>query len=402
MGASKDSGDFSWLHCLVVDDSQFITEYTRALLLEELQVASVYCARTADEALDIVRHHRVHVALCDLNMEGVDGFELIRMLKDAQFAGHVGIISSMPVKVIKSSEQLTQLHDLNLLGSILKPVSADALRALLSNIQRNPKRQLDDTSPLRFYEFVRALEQQEFEVYYQPKVGPDRRLIAVEALVRMHSASRGLVPPVRFIPQMEKTPLINSLSSWVLMTVVNDWASWKESGVDLAVAVNVSPKDLTNLEFPDDVYRELSAVGMPCSRLSIEVTESALDADDLTTLEVLNRLAIRGIQLSMDDFGAGQTSFERLHKLPFQELKIDKAFVLNAKSNERDRAALESALVMARRVGMSVTLEGVESAELYDMAINMNCDALQGFFIAKPMSKGELLEWLEHWHCINL
>lgn len=396
--------EFSRLHCLVIDDSTAITSYTRALLQDELGVRTVFCANTAEQALEIVRDNFVDVALCDLNMEGIDGFELIRLLKENRFRGHVGIVSSMSVKVIKSTEQLTQLHDLKLLGSISKPVTAAALRKLFDRL--NEDKAPDSTQTihqLKTYELVRGLEQGQFELYYQPKVSASSRdVIGVEALSRFNSPRLGLVMPDQFIPKMEETPLIGELTHYVLKQALADWRDWKQDGEDIRISINVSPKDLVDLHFTEKVADAMKDAGMPGSALTLEIIESELPTDELTTLEVLNRLSIRGIRLSLDDFGAGNTSFERLHNLPFQELKVDKSFVMNAKQNERDRAALESAVVMAKRVGMTVVLEGLESAELYDMGLNIACDDLQGYYVARPMPKSELLDWIRNWRSLAI
>lgn len=248
--------DFSWMCCLVIDDSRSVSDYLATVLRDSLQVKEVHVAYSANEALEIIdQQDCIHVVLCDLNMDEVDGLEMIRLLKEKRYRGYFGIISSMAAKVINSAEQLAKIHDINLLGSIAKPITEEALCNLLSKVGNKQKRTESTTQgPLKIYELIRGIEKEQFEVFYQPKINTEsRKVIGVEALTRLNHPRLGVVFPDRFIDAMEKTSLIGSLTEYVLKKSLQNWQEWNELGYSLSIAINISPKELSSLDFPDYV-----------------------------------------------------------------------------------------------------------------------------------------------------
>lgn len=398
----KPNYDFSWMRCLVIDDSHSVSDYLAAILRDSLQLKEVFVANNANDALDIIEHNSgIHVVLCDLNMDQVDGLEMIRLLKEKRFRGYFGIISSMAAKVINSAEQLAKAHDVNLLGSVPKPISEDAIIKLLSSIGDKPKKHNESKQiqvPLKIYELIRGIEKEQFEVFYQPKINVvDRTVYGVEALSRLNHPRLGLVFPDRFIGAMERTSLINELTRYILEKSIGHWKQWQSKGHLINLAVNISPKELSNLDFPEFVLGLLKDNQMPTEYLTLEVTESALDMKHPDSLEVLNRLSMNGIQLSIDDFGTGHSSLERLRIYPFDELKVDKSFMLHAKENDNDRAIVESSVMLAKRLGLRVVFEGVENSELYHMSDHLGGDIIQGFYMSRPIPESELLDWIDGW-----
>lgn len=136
---------------------------------------------------------------------------------------------------------------------------------------------------------------------------------------------------------------------------------------------------------------------MPPELLTLEITESALDMDIANTLEVLNRLSMRGIRLSIDDFGTGHSSLERLRVFPFDELKVDKSFMLSAKDSDSDRSIVESSVILAKRLGLRVVFEGIENSDLYRMSDHLGGDVIQGYYMSKPIPHRALLRWIHNW-----
>lgn len=396
----KPTYDFSWMRCLVIDDSHSVSDYLAALLRESLQLKEVFVAYNATEALDIIEENSgIHVVLCDLNMEHVDGLEMIRLLKEKHFRGYFGIISSMAAKVINSAEQLARAHGINLLGSLAKPISEDAIIKLLGSIGNKPHRQSESIEgPLKIYELIRGIEKEQFEVYYQPKIGClDRSVFGVEALTRLNHPRLGLIFPDRFIDAMERTSLINELTKYVLEKSLEHWSHWQSRGHMLNLAINISPKEMCNLDFPDYVLNLLKEHSVPPEYLTLEITESALDLNEADSLEVLNRLSMHNVRLSIDDFGTGHSSLERLRIYPFDELKVDKSFMLNAKENDNDRAIVESSVMLAKRLGLKVVFEGIETSELYNMSDHLGGDLIQGYYMSRPMPHDQLLQWIDEW-----
>jgi EAL domain-containing protein (putative c-di-GMP-specific phosphodiesterase class I)/ActR/RegA family two-component response regulator len=393
--------DFSWMSCLVIDDSHSVSDYLAKILTDSLKLKEVHVAYNANDALAIMDEKDcIHVVLCDLNMEEVDGLEMIRLLKEKRYRGYFGIVSSMSAKVINSAEQLAKVHNVNLLGSIAKPITEEALIKLLSGVG-NKDKQPESTAqgPLKIYELIRGIEKDQFEVFYQPKIDTgSRRVVGVEALTRLNHPRLGVVYPDRFIDAMEKTSLISTLTQYVLKKSIQNWVEWSELGYQLNIAVNISPKELSSLDFPDFVCDLLDEYKMPPELLTLEITESALDLDLANALEVLNRLSMRGIHLSIDDFGTGHSSLERIRVFPFDELKVDKSFMLNAQKSDNDRSIVESSVILAKRLGLRVVFEGVENADLYKMSDHLGGDMIQGYYMSKPLPNRALLRWIHNWN----
>ena len=154
---------------------------------------------------------------------------------------------------------------------------------------------------------------------------------------------------------------------------------------------------LSRINFPEQVVAEAMSVGVPIDRLMLEITESRLMQDMAVSLDVLSRLCLKRIRLSIDDFGTAYSNLEKLQMLPFAELKIDRAFVHDAANNASVRAILESSAALGKRLGMQIVAEGVETREEWECAATADCDLIQGFFVARPMPGDELIGWMQHW-----
>jgi EAL domain-containing protein (putative c-di-GMP-specific phosphodiesterase class I) len=172
---------------------------------------------------------------------------------------------------------------------------------------------------------------------------------------------------------------------------------WQDAGLHLCVAVNVSMDNLISLEFPDFVAQAVRQAGVPPTSLLLEVTESRLMKDPLAALDILTRLRLKHISLSIDDFGTGHSSLAQLRDIPFDELKVDRGFVHGAGRDPSLRALFEASLGMARQLGMKTVAEGVEDREDWDFLRLAGCDTAQGYFIARPMPGEELPCWIDDW-----
>jgi EAL domain-containing protein (putative c-di-GMP-specific phosphodiesterase class I) len=266
-----------------------------------------------------------------------------------------------------------------------------AKRQHLGVARYRPSDELHDSATLTLVaELGAAIEHNELVVHYQPK-GSVRagRVIAVEALVRWQHPTRGLLYPDTFLPLAEQTELIEDLTRWVLRTAAAALPTLDPSG-SLAVAVNVSARNLTRREFADDVLDILAQADVEPRRIVVEITETALLADPAAAARALNRLHDAGVRISIDDFGAGQTSLGYLATLPINELKIDKAFVMSMGSDGRNAAIVHSVIELAHSLGFTVTAEGVETQQTLAELTAFSCDTVQGYLLARPASSDEL------------
>ncbi len=245
-------------------------------------------------------------------------------------------------------------------------------------------------------ELRQALDANQLLLHYQPKVDlRTRTVIGAEALLRWPHPRRGLVPPLDFIPLAEQTGLMRPLTRWVLERAVAETKAFVRDGRALPVAVNVSARNLYDTEIIDDVAHALLTHAVPAQRLQVEVTESAVMADAGRAAAVLGGLTRRGVGVSIDDFGVGNSSLRLLRRLPVGELKIDQSFVSGMVGNGgEDTAIVRSTTDLGHNLGLTVVAEGVEDQWTLDALAGLGCDQAQGFYIARPMAAGDLVRWL--------
>ncbi len=244
-------------------------------------------------------------------------------------------------------------------------------------------------------ELTVALQCDQLEVYYQPKVDlRTRRVRQAEALVRWVHPSRGVVSPDEFISLAEQAGLIGQLTQLVLAKVVRQIRRWSSVGIELIVSVNVSALDLGEDGFADRVLELLRENGVHPSRLILEMTESNVVRDVNLTREVMQRLQGVGVHFSIDDFGTGYSSLAQLRSLPLHELKIDKSFVLNLTASADDVLIVRSTIDLAHNMGLVVCAEGIESEAAAALLVTLNCDIGQGFRFSRPVPADAFLDWL--------
>jgi EAL domain-containing protein (putative c-di-GMP-specific phosphodiesterase class I) len=257
----------------------------------------------------------------------------------------------------------------------------------------------DQHSPMRLAmvaELRRAIEHNELALYFQPKVSlADGRVTCVEALVRWQHPRYGLVGPDDFVPIAEQTGLIRPLAYWVVDAALRQCNRWRQEGLDLAVAVNLSMRNLHDPEVADTIRQLLLRWGIPPARLVIEITESSLMADAARAMEVLGRLRSMGVGIAIDDFGTGYSSLAYLKRLPVDELKIDKSFVAHMARDDNDAAIVRSTISLAHDLGLSVVAEGIEDEETLNRLTALGCDVGQGYFVSRPQPTAVLAQWFE-------
>ncbi|MFB0489045.1 diguanylate cyclase (GGDEF)-like protein [Methylobacterium sp. OAE515] len=239
----------------------------------------------------------------------------------------------------------------------------------------------------------RAIVVQEFELHYQPLVDArSGRITAAEALVRWRHPERGLVPPADFIPLAEETGLIGPLGQWVLRTACTQAARWPSH---IRVAVNLSPAQFRDLRLAETVKAALTASGLAANRLELEITEGVLLADEERTLATLTRLRAAGVSISMDDFGTGYSSLSYLRRFPFDKIKVDRSFVRQLPGDPESAAIVRAIITMGACLGMTITVEGVETAEQFAFTAASGCDQVQGYHVSRPLPEAEFLSFVD-------
>jgi diguanylate cyclase (GGDEF)-like protein len=247
-------------------------------------------------------------------------------------------------------------------------------------------------------ELRQALGEGQLRLYLQPKLALDSgKVVGAETLVRWQHPQRGLVPPMEFIPFAEQTGFIRTITMWVFEEAARHWRSLSAEGMKLSLSVNLSTRDLLDPELPQKFDALLAKHRVPAEAFCLEITESAIMDDPQRAQGTLERLSALGFRLSIDDFGTGYSSLAYLKRLPVDELKIDKSFVLSMEADVDDAKIVRSTIDLAHNLGLSVVAEGVENATVWNMLRELRCDQAQGFHMGRPMAAADFLQWSVGW-----
>lgn len=241
-----------------------------------------------------------------------------------------------------------------------------------------------------------AIHSGQLTLHYQPKIDHQScRVIGLEALARWDHPEKGLLAPDSFIPLAEEAGLIGEVTQWVLKHAIGQLALLHAKGYWLTMGVNLSARNLHDLELPATISMLLASNGVAPEYLTLEITESAVMFNPADALAILRKLDRMGITLAIDDFGTGYSSLAHLRQLPVDEVKIDKSFVIDMEQNENDAVIVRSIIDLAHNLGLKVVAEGVDTKDAWDTLTVLGCDHSQGYYMSKPLPAGELLKWLE-------
>lgn len=391
---------------LLLDDELFQLNLL-TLQLANLGLGEVTCCIRAYDALAALEKDvaAFDLVFCDLQMPELDGVEFVRHLARLAYCGNLVLVSGEDERILRTAESLARAHHLNVLGILHKPVTPESLKKILA---KNPPRttRAANAPALRIFgvdELRRAIAGGELVNYYQPKVELATGAVAgAECLVRWRHPEHGMVFPDQFIGVAEEYGLIDALTHAVLAAAVTQVRAWRDAGLPWRMAVNISMDNLAHVDFYDQVLAEIRQAGIAPADLILEVTESRLMNDPLASLDILTRLRLKRISLSIDDFGTGHSSLAQLRDIPFDEFKIDRSFVHGASDNDTLRAIFDASHHVARQLGMKTVAEGVEDREDWEFLRTCGCDMAQGYFIARPMPADELAGWLAGWEMRRL
>jgi len=237
----------------------------------------------------------------------------------------------------------------------------------------------------------KALQENEFVVYYQPKVDMvNGNIIGMEALARWIHPVQGLIPPCDFISVAEETGQIIPLAKQLLQQVLTDLARWQQAGIALPVSVNVSARQFADMEFCNRIMKMINDANIPPSLLELEVTEQVFLGDIDTACERLMQLHKYGLSIALDDFGTGYSSFGYLRQLPIDTLKIDRSFICNIETDKAEIAIIRAIISMCSEMRLNVVVEGIETLQQSDALLSLGCNIAQGFYYHRPMPVDEL------------
>ncbi len=259
--------------------------------------------------------------------------------------------------------------------------------------------ELDPYSPRRLAlmgELSSAIDNDNLLLYFQPQVDIENNsVIGVEALARWKHHEHGFIPPDEFIPLAEKTGLTRKLTRWVLDKALEECAFLLSQGMEISVSVNLSSQNLHEPNFETRVKSLLAKHKVPPNFLMLELTETAVMLDPNHAQEVLTKLHEDGIRISIDDFGTGYSSLSYIKRLPLDEVKIDKSFIMDMVNDKDDSVIVDTTLHMSHNLGLRVVAEGVENEDTLNALREIGCDIAQGYYLTRPLSASDLLAWLK-------
>ncbi len=381
---------------LVIDDESDM----RDLVGDVAGNAGFHCDRLAafDEAV-LVSEGGYDVIVLDLMMPDTDGIEVIRALAEAEVMSTLILVSGVDPRMLQTARRVADTRGLRVGGALSKPFRPKELEHMLQEVleqgvaaHSHGRRKMPEFGVA---ELQTALQRREFVVHYQPQVClGNGSWCGVEALARWQHPEYGLLFPDAFIHLVETSSLAAPFTFEILHRALKDCTVMgSRAGYTGGISVNVPARALSDVAFADGVFEALAAESFPPERLTLELTETDIPEREETLLDILVRLRMRGVNLSVDDFGTGHSGFERLQNTPFNELKIDMIFVRDKESDETSHAIVQSAIDLGHRLDMKVVAEGVETEFMLQRLKRDGCDVVQGYHVSRP---GDL-EKLETW-----
>ncbi|MGM0414748.1 MAG: putative bifunctional diguanylate cyclase/phosphodiesterase [Bacillota bacterium] len=245
-------------------------------------------------------------------------------------------------------------------------------------------------------ELKQAIKNEEFELFYQPLFDLENdKITTLEALIRWKKPDGSYVSPVDFIPFAEETGLITEIGSWVFKEACRQKREWLEKGLNsFSISINISAKELDAANFYDNLVKQLNNNNLDCSKMEIEITESDVMNNLNKNIKILEKLRSLGIKVSLDDFGTGYSSLNYLRKMPIDNIKIDRSFINNISTNQKERKILSSIIELSKIIGLDVTVEGIENKEQLQFIKDKKCDRAQGYLLARPAPAAEIENFL--------
>ncbi len=250
----------------------------------------------------------------------------------------------------------------------------------------------------------KALELDQFELHYQPKIDcKDNKIYGVEALIRWRKSKEVVISPNIFIPVAEKTGLIIPIGNWVLKTACEQVKKWEMINItDICISVNVSAIQIKADDFVKTVVTIIEEAGIEPHLIELEITESSIMEDSIENIMKLNELKDLGVRISLDDFGKGYSSLNYLKLLPIDTLKVDKSFIQNIENDPKEKLIIEAIIRMSKALGLTVLAEGIENISQYKLLKQLGCDAMQGYYFSKPISSEDLNIHFKNRNYVNL
>jgi EAL domain-containing protein (putative c-di-GMP-specific phosphodiesterase class I) len=343
-------------------------------------------ADSADGLQDVLAGRRPTMAVLAVDGSNVDGFAMLRVLALEVAQPATLLIGAVHARVLSGARRAAESQGIRVIGVATRPLDPVAVEQLLMPY-------LTGAPPIALGELERALTEHELILEYLPKIdirAAVPKMQGVEALVRWQHPRRGLLYPRHFLGSIENHGLMARLTDFVMTEAVRQASHWRARGLPLEMVVNLSPKLVTDREFPQRVAVLLRENEVPAQQLVFDVTEAAsLDSRDLM-LDVFTRLRILGVGLSLDNFGTGVSSLTELYRMPFSELKVDHALIADVVREREAMLIVQAIAKLAHTLELEVCAGGVETREMLGFVQSAGFDSAQGRFFSGPVKPAEI------------
>ena len=375
---------------LVIDDDVGIAALIHTLGEQAGYVVDVIAE--SREVKDAARVTGADVIVLDLQMPGLDGVQVLRLLADQKTRAGIVIVSGADQRTRLGAELYGKQLGLKVLATVAKPFDPEELVERLRSARAA-------VAPLTRQDLEKAIDNNELLLVFQPTVRrreeqqwiPD----TVEALVRWDHPGRGMLGPEHFLAMGEASGLILPITDYVIQRGLEQLKAWQSSRPELGLRLNLSATLLTDIDFPDRLASLIDELELDPHKITLEIAETATLDRHSSTFDILTRIRLKNVNLAIDDFGIGYSSLTQLFRMPFGEMKIDRSVLAELPGSNEARIMVKALINLAHDLGLSVCAEGVESVGVLNQLAEFGCDSAQGYFISHPMRSREVLEKLK-------
>jgi EAL domain-containing protein (putative c-di-GMP-specific phosphodiesterase class I)/ActR/RegA family two-component response regulator len=378
-GVISPSGNHRLLVC--DDDGDFAEE------VADIAAEGGYITKVVTDSsffIEAVANFQPQLVILDLNMPGLDGFDLLNIVRGKAAIRSLVLVSGSDSRILLTARRIAEDLGYPKVKTLSKPIDRVML---LSTLQENSSEALSLDLPA----IDRAFEDGELILHFQPKVNLKTGAVtSVEALLRWRHDRFGLLPPRAFMDVLVEFDQMSRLSQFVIERGVAQVAAWEKQGINLAVAVNVNARSLDQSPISQWISSALMQHRLAPDRLVIEVTETEVLGQGVKTMETMSRLRMMGVGLSLDDFGSGYSELRSLYRMPFSEIKIDSAFVTEAARSDVGAKFFSALVGLGHSLGLEICAEGIENAETFSAARAASCTLGQGYYMSRPVSPEQI------------
>ncbi|MFV8458140.1 EAL domain-containing protein [Vibrio owensii] len=371
------------LNAMVIDDHPLqITLLKQMLLRHDVEVASF---DDVDKAIAHAKSANIDIIFCDLQMPNKDGIDMMEMLNQIGYRGKVVLVSAMELAIVTAVRAMCETFSFEVLGKLLKPYDESQVVEMLrrTGLERVKNTHFQQDICVQDQEFLFALAEGKVKNYYQPLADANSgQIIGYEALARWFHPIYGVLAPHNFLSIVERCHLSAELFDAVFSNALYDM---KNRGLKQHVSLNVDHDNLEDAEFANQFIARCQAHGISPDRFTIEITERDTFQTSPALYKNLLKFRMNGVTISIDDFGTGSSSLEKLAQLPFNELKIDRSFVQGLVHDPKKKSIVLAICALAKSLNISVVAEGVEDEVTLEAMRQYTVDVCQGYYIDKPM-----------------